>query len=87
MDEGWRGEGRAFSKEGMLCGERFKGWNEMFRGQHIYRGMGKTEVNGYLVVINSGKVLDFVNWGGMNRVAGRRKGTGFRRQGVKISQP
>ena len=28
----------------MLCVERFKGWNEMFRGQHIYRGIGKTEV-------------------------------------------
>ena len=44
MDEGWRGEGRAFSYGEMLCVERFKGWNEMFRGQHIYRGIGKTEV-------------------------------------------
>ena len=43
-------------------------------------------------MINGGKVLDFVNWGEMNRVAGikgsrRRRCVGFRRQGVKISQP
>ena len=57
-------------------------------GASIYiGGWGRRRFNGYLVVINSGKVLDFVNWGGMNRVAGRRKGAGFRRQGAKISQP
>ena len=43
-------------------------------------------------MINGGKVLDFVNWGEMNRVdgieaSGRRRCAGFRRQGGKISQP
>ena len=32
-------------------------------------------------MINSGKVLDFLNW-----VAGRRKGVSLRRQGAKICQ-